>query len=75
MRFEIQKYYNVFSSFSFGKAEIQNRIQAPPIRSWMANPQGFVARGMIEFYRSFVSWGQGWSGEAIHQKMLRRNRI
>lgn len=53
----MNKYPNVFSPFRFGKVEVKNRIETPPMLPCLATPDGFVTREMIEFYRSFARGG------------------
>ncbi len=55
----MNKYQNVFSPFRFGKVEVKNRIETPPMLPCLATPDGFVTREMIEFYRSFARGGAG----------------
>ena len=55
----MNKYQNVFSPFRFGKVEVKNRIETPPMLPCLATPDGFVTREMIEFYRSFAKGGAG----------------
>jgi 2,4-dienoyl-CoA reductase-like NADH-dependent reductase (Old Yellow Enzyme family)/thioredoxin reductase len=56
---KMTRYPNVFSPFRFGKVEVKNRIETPPMLPCLATPDGFVTREMVEFYRSFARGGAG----------------
>ncbi|OGO17528.1 MAG: hypothetical protein A2Z02_02335 [Chloroflexi bacterium RBG_16_48_7] len=50
---------HLLSPFKFGKMEVRNRIEVPPMLSCLSTPDGYVTRDLIEFYKAFAKGGAG----------------
>lgn len=53
----MNKYKNIFSPINIKGVEFKNRIESAPMVPCMANPEGWVTRELIEFYRPFARGG------------------